>query len=156
MLQDCPIPIVGTFEISGKTFSDIEEMCKLATENENYDFYEFVAYSNRVKDIVGGFAVDTTNRIVYVYGEFTANGNVGSTSDYRSLLLSAPTLAGSFLTRVAGSGSEATRINTDTEKSDAYKNFNCAPSSSVIYVNLDYGQLINDNEKYVIYGFWQY
>jgi hypothetical protein len=153
MLQECPKPIIGSFEIGAKTFADIKSMCKTAIENGEYDFYEFIPYSSRTKDVTGGFAVDSENRIVYAYGEFKSNGNQGATNDYRTLLGTSPTLAGTFLPRPASAN--ITTLLTDAD-SDDYKLFGVYIYNSVLYLTIDYGQTITDNQKFIAYGFWQY
>ena len=153
-MLECPKPIIGSFEIGAKTFADIREICKFAVSNENYDLYELTPYSNRVKDVTGGMAVDTGTRTVYVYAEFKSNGSVGSASDYR-LLLNTPVGTSAFLPKVSTAAISC--LMTDSE-SDAYRNFGVCIYSSNTYISLalNYGQIMSDNQKFIIYGFWQY
>ena len=144
----------------GGTLEGVRNMCKKAQSNSSYTQYPLSAYSSRVKDVTSdtGIAVDTTNKVCYLYAEFTANGNQGSASSYYGLLKS--TAASTYLNPLMSSSGEIARqthLMTDPS-STQNKIFGVIVfgADSTLGIATMYGQTITSGDKYIVYGTWQY
>lgn len=144
-------------EVGGSLSLDsVRELCKQALSNSGYTQYAFTPYSNRVKNSTGGCAVDTTNKTIYAYLEFTANGAQGSATDYRAVGSLTPSLASSYLP--TGITNKESLLITDlsSDKSSARFTIYKPSSSTDLWIALAYSQTVSDNQKFIVFGIWQY
>ena len=121
----------------------------------------FSAYQSRVTINEGGMVADTTNHRVYLYVDFTSNANVGSASDYTSMILFDNISTNYY--PVYDTSSRTNNMPLITDESSAnpkrqfYFGYNTSSYSNRIVLSYGSGtNAVKTNDHYILYATYTY
>lgn len=119
-------------------------------------------YNNRVTLNSGGCVADKTNKVVYVYADFTLNQNISSPSDFAQIFtleaVTGETVGNYFPHFMSSSRANPISLLTDVTSDNNNISFGWGYFSSSYPRRLimNYGQSVSQNERYIVCGVYTY
>lgn len=120
--------------------------------------YTLTPHSGRANIAEGGIAIDTTNRIVYLYADFTMLSDVGSTSDWFGIIKTTTQVPSSYMPR--NNSSSSSRNSSMQIVNDGSSDTNnpvlfVQAYQSTTYIGSGYKKFLT-GERYIVYEVWSY
>ena len=137
--------------------SSLKDICRDKVLYGGYNEVSYTIYSNRLTVNEGKLVVDTTNKAVYVYLDFTTLTSAGASNDWATLLSFSSELANYLPQYSASNRNNMVGLMTDTSSDDNINFFvGYGSSNNPRTFGGTYGKVFSANEHYIVYGSWTY